>query len=202
MLCLKVPTDPSWAPAALAAIETMLIDHAHCELKAASNAMSLIARHPDDGVIVKALIELAKDELQHFERVVTFLAGRGLSLRTPEVDTYAAELRKGAGRLPRDQEVNSLVDRLLVAAVIEARSCERFKLLLDHWTIDDDALRAFYQELFACEAKHYRVLCDLALYASGGRASKVEARLAALVACEGQIVTAIANNGSRATVHG
>jgi tRNA-(ms[2]io[6]A)-hydroxylase len=202
MLCLKVPTDPGWARAAMASIEAILVDHAHCELKAASNAMSLIARHPDDPLIVKALIELAKDELEHFERAVLFLTARGLSLGTPEVDTYAAELRKAAGRLPRGQEGSPLVDRLLVAAVIEARSCERFKLLLDHWSLDDQALRAFYEELFACEAKHYRVLYDLALRASGGRTAAVEARLLALAFCEGRLVTDLASHGSRATVHG
>ncbi len=202
MLCLNVPTDPAWATLAMASIERVLVDHAHCELKAASNAMSLIARHPDDAVIVKALTSIAKEELDHFEQVVNFLSQRGLALGSPEVDTYAAELRKSAGRLPRDSECSALVDRLLVAAVIEARSCERFKLLLDNWTLSDVELFAFYEELFACEARHYRVFCDLALRAAGGDGSKVESRLFVLAACEGQIVTNLANNGGRATVHG
>ncbi len=202
MLCLKVPTDPAWAALAMASIERVLVDHAHCELKAASNAMSLIARHPDDAGIVKNLTLIAKEELDHFDRVVNFLSQRGLSLGTPEVDTYAAELRKASGQLLRDPDLSALVDRLLVAAVIEARSCERFKLLLEHWTLDDAELFAFYQELFACEAKHYRVFCDLAQRAAGDFVHKVDDRLAALATIEGNIVRKLARGGERATVHG
>lgn len=206
MFCLRVATDPAWAREAVKDLDAVLVDHAHCEMKAASNALSLLVRHPDDFRLVRALTELAREELDHFRRVVTFIEARGLSLGAPPVDDYAAALRRAQTRLPASS-LPLVVDRLLFSALIEARSCERFKLLIQALPPDFPAdLRAFYEELFACEARHYRQYVDLAVLAVGiegarGRAD-VEARLELLAEAEGNIVRALAERETRASVHG
>ena len=117
MLCLKVPTDAAWAEEALRDVDAVLIDHAHCEMKAASNALSLAARHPSDAERVMALTGLAREEIEHFQRVFSVLVERGVELGPPPVDAYAAELRRVTNELPRDRaEWAPLVDRLLVGA--------------------------------------------------------------------------------------
>lgn len=201
MFCLRVPTDPSWAKKAAEDLDRVLVDHAHCEMKAASNALSLVVRHPSDLGLVRALAELAREELDHFRRVVAILERRGLELGPPPVDLYAAELRGAATQLAGD--VPPLVDRLLVGALIEARSCERFKLLLEALpTSTPHDLRALYEELFACEARHYRAYVDLAIRACDNDARRVDARLEALALAEGKIVVALEARDARATVHG
>jgi tRNA-(ms[2]io[6]A)-hydroxylase len=205
MLCLEVPTDRAWVTAALDDLDRVLVDHAHCEMKAAANALSLVARHPGDFALTRALVALAREELDHFERVVAFLEARGLTLGPPPVDAYAAELRRAAATLPREPRVSVLVDRLLVGALIEARSCERFGLLADVLEATSRAadLVPFYRELFACEAKHYRIYVDLAKSAAPGLAPRaVEARLARLAHLEGRIVDGLASGPERSTVHG
>lgn len=207
MFCLKVPSDPAWAEHAHESLEAILIDHAHCEMKAATNAMSLAARHPGDLSLVRALTALAREELDHFDRVVSFLESRGLSMSKPPVDSYAADLRTCIGTLgpspfPRNA---GLVDRLLVSALIEARSCERFKLLIERLDRErEPELFAFYEELFAAEARHYRMLVDLAITAGGGPASRdvVVDRLERLSVLEGAIVQKLAHAETRATIHG
>ena len=205
MLCLKVPSDPGWAAAALRDLDAVLVDHAHCEMKAASNALSLAARHPVSLTLVRALTDLARDEIEHFQRVLGFLEARGLPLGSPVVDTYAADLRKACGALPRKDAPPPIVDRLLVSALIEARSCERFKLLMVALgPLRDPELYAFYAELFAAEARHYQVLVDLAIEAAEGDAARVLARLALLSDSEGEIVRALALSTchDRAAIHG
>lgn len=211
MFCLRAPTDPAWARQAATDLDAVLVDHAHCEMKAATNAMSLVMRHPGDLALVRALTDLAREELDHFRRVVAFLERRGLTLGPPPVDSYAAELRRAMGMLP-NANVPSLVDRLLVGALIEARSCERFKLLIEALGPETPSeLRVFYEELFACEARHYRTYVDLAaqaLRSAWGSAderdveSAVQGRLALLAESEGAIVRGLAARDSRATVHG
>jgi tRNA-(ms[2]io[6]A)-hydroxylase len=201
VLCLKVPSDREWTVAATRDLDRVLVDHAHCEMKAATNALSLALRHPDDLRLVRALTDLAREEIDHFQRVLQTIESRGLSLGTPPVDTYAAELRTAAGRLPRVHRLSPLVDRLLVAALIEARSCERFKLLAGAIK-GDDPLRAFYTELFTAEARHFRVLYDLAIVAANGDTELVDARLDALSDREGEIVTRLATKDDRAAIHG
>ena len=213
MFCLRVPTDPNWASEAVKDLDAVLVDHAHCEMKAASNALSLVLRHPGDLSLVRALTDLAREELDHFRRVVAFIERRGLQLGTPPVDNYAGELRKAMGKLPH-ADVPPLTDRLLVGALIEARSCERFKLLCDALPADTSAeLRCFYEELFACEARHYRMYVDLARHALRTAANwaaaedrevdeAVQSRLAFLAEAEGKIVGALADRDVRATVHG
>ncbi|NOU33642.1 MAG: tRNA-(ms[2]io[6]A)-hydroxylase [Polyangiaceae bacterium] len=189
MLCLKAETAGTWAGLAAQELDRVLIDHAHCEMKAASNALSLVARHPDEMDLVRALSELAAEELDHFRRVVTVLEARGLTLGTPPVDTYAALLRNAAASLPsRHRTRLVLVDRLLVGALIEARSCERFKLLLPELPKVAPELVPFYEELFACEAKHFRTYVDLAKLAAREDANLVDGRLDTLATLEAQII--------------
>ena len=222
MFCLRVATDPSWAKHAVKDLDAVLVDHAHCEMKAANNALSLVLRHPGDLALVRALTDLAREELDHFRRVVAFLERRGLELGSPPVDAYAGELRRAMARLPH-ADVPPLTDRLLVGALIEARSSERFKLLVDALPEGTSSeLKVFYEELFACEARHYRIYVDLARDAlrshwrgTGGEGvvgrppvderevdSMVGNRLAFLAEAEGSIVHALAERDFRATVHG
>jgi tRNA-(ms[2]io[6]A)-hydroxylase len=210
MFCLRVTTDPAWAREAAKDLDAVLVDHAHCEMKAATNALSLVVRHPDDLRLVQALTALAREELDHFARVVAFIEKRGLTLGAPPVDDYAAALRRAQTRLPASS-LPLVVDRLLFSALIEARSCERFKLLVEALPADTPTdLRVFYEELFACEARHYRQYVDLAVMAvAEGAATRgaegrvdVEARLAVLAEAEANIVHALALRETRASVHG
>lgn len=211
MFCLRAETDPAWARGAVRDLDAVLIDHAHCEMKAATNALSLVVRHPDDLGLVRALTDLAREELDHFRRVVAFLERRGLKLGPPPVDAYAGELRRAMGMLP-GSDLPAVVDRLLVSALIEARSSERFKLLLEALPpTTSPELRVFYEELFACEARHYRTYLDLATQAlrtssKGAHESNVvstlQTRLSLLAEAEGRIVRNLAERDVRATVHG
>ncbi len=202
MFCLRAATDSAWATNAVKDLDAVLVDHAHCEMKAATNALSLVVRHSSDLGLVRALTILAREELEHFQRVVDFLEARGLRLGPPPVDDYAAELRRAMNTLPAS-ELPLVTDRLLVGALIEARSCERFKLLIQALPASCPAdLRAFYDELFACEARHYRQYVDLAVRAAGPLGDLVEARLDRLAEAEARIVRSLAAREERGTVHG
>lgn len=221
MLGLTVATDPAWAVHAAAHLDEVLIDHAHCELKAAANAIALVGRAPDDMPLVLALSALAEEEVQHFRQVCELLAARGLTLGAPNKDEYAVLLRRAAANLPaRHDEALVGVDRLLVGALIEARSAERFSLLAEvlrergegevahpQGAHGDPHLHAFYKELFGCEARHYRTYVDLAVLAMQRRSGEeraralVRERLAALAELEGQLVQESAK-APRATIHG
>ncbi len=212
MLCLKMPTDPAWPAAAARDTSAVLVDHAHCEIKAASNALSLAARHPDDLEVVRVLTDVAREEIDHFQRVLALLVARGLTLGPPPVDVYAAELRRAVQAMPRaplGRQLPSLVDRLLVGALIEARSCERFKLLAEA-TVGDPAKtahHALWSDLLASEARHYRTFVDLAVRVAGGDRGAVGERLDRIAACEGDVVGALARAAtlsgvSRASIHG
>ena len=205
MLCLRVPTDEAWARAALHDIDEVLVDHAHCEMKAASNALSLASRPGTELDLVRSLLAVAREEIDHFQRVVEVLAERGVELGPPPVDPYAAELRRVVHAVGRDLALPAIVDRLLVGALIEARSCERFKLLAEaskdepSWAM----LHAFWDELLAAEARHYRTFVDLAVRAAGGDRERVVARLDRLAEAEGSLVATLAREAeSRATIHG
>jgi tRNA-(ms[2]io[6]A)-hydroxylase len=201
MLGLATPTDDAWIEAAIADVASLLCDHAHCEMKAASNAMSLAVRHGDRPELVAKLIELAEEELAHFRRVHSILMKRGIPLGNPPVDPYAASLRRVAHEL--GQFRSPVVDRLLIGALIEARSCERFRLLAER--APEPELRAMYHEFLVSEAGHYRVFVDLAI-AEGARdgvdEASVRARLRALASAEGNIVKRLIEHEDRATVHG
>ncbi len=158
MLGLKLPTDPRWADLAGKSIEEILTDHAYCEQKAASTSISIIQTYPDMEGIIDALSPIVKEEWGHFELVVEQLRKRGLKLGRQRRDVYVSALytflQKGGSRK------ESLVDKLLFAALIEARSCERFKLLSLH--IPDEELKKFYKNLMVSEAGHYRLFLDMA----------------------------------------
>ena len=211
MFCLRASTDPAWAKEAVRDLDSVLIDHAHCEMKAATNALSLVVRHPNDLALVRALTDLAREELDHFRRVVAFLERRNLDLGPPPIDAYAAEVRRAMGMLP-NADIPAVVDRLLVSAIIEARSSERFKLLVEALPPSTSPeLRVFYEELFACEARHYRTYLDLATQALRSEWKSADARdvesalalrLSLLAEAEGRIVGSLAARDSRATVHG
>ncbi len=208
MLNLRSETDGAWADEALGDLDRVLVDHAHCEMKAASNALSLAARHPGSATVVHALTTLAREEIEHFQRVLAMLVERGLELGSPPVDEYAAALRRAAAAEKGGPKLGALVDRLLVGALIEARSCERFKLLAGALERAGQAeLSAFYTELLAAEARHHRDLVDLAAHAAegaGGSRADVLARLGVLAEREAAVVRDLARRPSttRATIHG
>ncbi|MDQ3392516.1 MAG: tRNA-(ms[2]io[6]A)-hydroxylase [Bacteroidota bacterium] len=158
MLGLKLPTDPRWIDIAKKNIEDILVDHAYCEQKAASSCISLIVQFSDRKKLVEMLTPVVAEEWSHFERVLEQLKKRGYSLGKQRTDLYVIALskheRKG-NKLERQ-----LMDKLLINALIEARSCERFKLLYQQ--IEDKELKQFYYELMVSEAGHYRNFIELA----------------------------------------
>jgi tRNA-(ms[2]io[6]A)-hydroxylase len=198
VLCLTHSTDPRWAEVALAELDVALADHAHCEMKAASNAISLATRWPASTAVARALTAVAEEELRHFREVLAVLEQRGIALGRPETDAYAADLRHAAQVTSDKTPRGSLADRLLVGALIEARSCERFRLLADALLGRADPLATFYEELFACEARHYTTMVDLAIEVRGDEPF-VRERLAALARVEGDIASRL---GVRPTIHG
>lgn len=156
MTCLKAPTDERWLHEVLRHSEQLLADHAQCEKKAAATAMSLIAKYPDDRVLVRSMIHLAQEELDHFARLYAVLDARNIPLGRIEPDRYVKELLA----LCRPHGAEHVVDRLLVFSLVEARSCERFVLLAKH--LPDPELRALYHELSFSEAGHHQVFVSLA----------------------------------------
>jgi len=205
VLRLRAATDESWAARAVGNLEGVLVDHAHCELKAASNALSMAARHADDPAVVRVLTSLAHEEIEHFQAVNAHLEARGIRLGNPPTDPYVAALRRAhltVGPSPVAGVVAGAVDRLLICALIEARSCERFALLAKALVPVDAALSAFYADLRAAEARHYRTFIDLAVHTSAGNEAAVFQRLEALSTAEGQIVLGRAGQAVDATIHG
>ncbi|QOI98586.1 MAG: tRNA-(ms[2]io[6]A)-hydroxylase [Flammeovirgaceae bacterium] len=157
-LGLELPTDPRWADMAGKNIHDVLVDHAYCEQKAASSCISLIVQYPDKEKLVEVLTPVVAEEWNHFERVVDELKKRKLPLGRQRKDEYVEALqkiiRKGGSR------EEQLVEKLLLNALIEARSCERFKMLWKN--IPDKALSEFYYELMVSEAGHYKNFLSLA----------------------------------------
>lgn len=157
-LGLELPTDPRWINIAEKNIEEILVDHAYCEQKAASSCISLIIQYPDREKLVDMLTPIVAEEWSHFERVIEELKKRGYTLGKPRKDEYVEALNKillkGRGR---EQQ---LVEKLLMNALIEARSCERFKILWKN--IPDEGLSKFYYELMVSEAGHYKNFLQLA----------------------------------------
>lgn len=180
MFCLKSETDRRWLDVVLADVDALLADHAYCEKKAAASAMSMIARCPDDEVLVPAMLDLAKEELEHFELLWKVLKARGVPLGPMDKDPYVAELMP----LARKAGDEALIDRLLISSLIEARSAERFFLLAEH--LPDPELRALYKDLAATESRHHTTFVNLAMNYAPREA--VRARLAALSEQEAAIV--------------
>jgi tRNA-(ms[2]io[6]A)-hydroxylase len=198
VLCLTHPTPPRWAEIAADDLDSLLADHAHCEMKAATNALSLATRWPATPRVARTLTDLAEEELRHFREVLALLEQRGVALGRPDVDAYAAELRRAATASSDKTPAGSLADRLLVGALIEARSCERFRLLADALAARGNELASFYEDLFACEARHYKTLVDLAVEVLGDE-PRVRERLTTIARAEGEIAARL---GARATIHG
>lgn len=158
MLGLKLATDPYWVDIAEKSIDDILTDHAYCEQKAASTCISLIIQFPDKQELVDELTPIVAEEWGHFRKVLKELKNRNYIFGKKRSDDYVVELmkfqRKGG------KEIERLMDKLLISAMIEARSCERFRLLSLH--ITDDYLKNFYHEFMVSEAGHYRTFLDLA----------------------------------------
>ena len=158
VLGLELPTDPRWVNIAEKRIEDILVDHAYCEQKAATSCISLIVKFPEKEKLVDMLTPVVAEEWSHFERVLEELKKRGYGLGKPRKDEYVirlSELEKKGGS--RNEQ---LVEKLLINALIEARSCERFRLLWKN--IADEDLQKFYYELMVSEASHYKNFLQLA----------------------------------------
>jgi tRNA-(ms[2]io[6]A)-hydroxylase len=169
MLGLLKPTDPAWVQAAEADLDGLLCDHAHCELKAAQSALSLVGRFGGEAPeLLEPLSALAREEAQHFAEVQRRLRARGATLSKPHQDPYVLSLH-AAARGDRRADQPALLDRLLIAALIEGRSCERFRLLSEH--LGDGGLRAFYRGLMAAEARHFTLFSSLAADCFGADAA-------------------------------
>jgi tRNA 2-(methylsulfanyl)-N6-isopentenyladenosine37 hydroxylase len=194
ILKLKLPTDPKWVKNVVESnIEEILTDHAFCEQKAASNAITLIVQNPNLSDLVQEMADLVREEIDHFKRVHDIILERGYVLGRERKDNYVNELAKfvikGGGREAQ------LIDRLLFSAMIEARSCERFKVLSEN--INDEQLSAFYHELMVSEAGHYAMFIKMAKkYAE---TIDVDKRWNELLEFEAQVIQ---NYGKSETIHG
>ena len=194
ILKLKLPTDPRWVKNVVESnIEEILTDHAFCEQKAASNAITLIVQNPNLSDLVQEMAALVQEEMDHFKRVHDIILERGYVLGRERKDDYVNELAKfiirGGGRQAQ------LIDRLLFSAMIEARSCERFKVLSDN--INDEKLAVFYHELMVSEATHYSMFIKLAK--KYGEGIDVDKRWEEFLAYEAEVIQ---NYGKKETIHG
>ncbi len=193
MLGLKLATDPRWVNIVESNIEEILTDHAWCEQKAATNAITIITLNSEYTDLVTDLLLLAQEELEHFQMVHDIIKKRGYKLGRERKDSYVNELykfmNKGGNRL------QSMVDRLLFSAMIEARSCERFKLLSKE--IKDPELSKFYHDLMISEAGHYTTFIGFAR--KYGKGVDVDKRWQELIDFEAEVIK---NYGKSETIHG
>lgn len=193
MLGLKLPTDPRWVNIVEKNIQEILTDHAYCEQKAASTAISLIVTHPEYTELVTAMTALAREEMGHFKMVHDKIIARGYTLGRERKDEYVRKLMtffpKGGSR-----ETN-LIHRLLYAALIEARSCERFRLLSEE--LDDAELSEFYRSLMVSEANHYTMFLNFAR--KYGDRKEVDKKWQDLLEFEAEIMKDL---GKSETMHG
>lgn len=177
---LRLPTPRQWIEVAMADFSAVLIDHAHCERKAATSAIALLNWYPAHEVLVRRLAKLAQEELRHFREVHRFIVARGLKLTRDSGDPYVQLLLKHV----RTPEAQRRTDRLLVSSLIEARSAERLQLIAD--ALGEDELGKFYKALATAERGHYKLFVDLAaLYDD---AAAVQQRLGELADAEAEIV--------------
>ncbi len=191
MLGLKLPTDPRWVNLAEMTLEDILTDHAYCEMKAATSCISLIQTFPEKKEMVEAIAPIVAEEWSHFRLVMAELQKRGLQLGWQRKDEYVNALlkfeKKGTSREHR------LVERLLTCALIEARSCERFRLLSLH--IGDDKLKEFYHGFMISEAGHYRLFIELAN--QYGDVASVRQRWQEYLTFEAEIISGLSLRGDR-----
>lgn len=193
MLGLRLPTDPRWVNLVEKNIEEILTDHAYCEQKAASNAISCIVKFPEYPDLVDEMVRICREEMEHFGQVHQELLKRGLQLGRERKDDYVHDLSgfimKGGSRQQQ------FVDRMLFAAMIEARSCERFRMLSEE--ISDEGLRAFYRSLMESEAEHYTTFISFAR--KYGKEVDVDKRWQEFLDFE---ATLMAKYGKKETMHG
>lgn len=193
MLGLKLPTDPRWINIAEKNIEEILIDHAFCEQKAASTAISLLVTYPEHSELVREMAALAREEMSHFEMVHERLLKRGFTLGRERKDEYVARI---SAFFPKTSDRDDrLINRLLIAGLIEARSCERFKLLSEK--LLDRELADFYERLMVSEANHYTLFLRLAR--KYGEREIVDQKWQALLDYEAQVMADFNKTGH---IHG
>lgn len=189
-LGLELPTDPRWTDIASMQIGDILIDHAYCEQKAASSCISLIVHYPDKALLVETLTPIVAEEWGHFQRVLKELKKRNIPLGRQRKDEYVNQLMQ---LITKGDANKMFLDRLLLCGLIEARSCERFKLLSEN--LEDESLQKFYRELMISEAGHYRTFLELAeTYVP---AEKVRARWKELLHAEAEIMHSLTPRGDR-----
>ncbi len=190
MIELKRATDPSWVDVAMSDVDAFLLDHASCERKASATGLSLVCRYPDRQEMIDPLIAFAREELEHFHRVVRLVIARGLQLLPDTKDVYVGHLQSWA----RKHGDARLLDQLLVCGVIEARGCERFALLAQ--ALPEGELKTLYDELWRAEAKHHTLFLRLAkLYFA---ADELESRLESLLQHEADVIKTLP---ARAALH-
>ncbi|MFO7822732.1 MAG: tRNA-(ms[2]io[6]A)-hydroxylase [Cyclobacterium sp.] len=191
MLRLQLPTDPRWVDVAKISLEEILVDHAYCEQKAASSCISLIIKFPEFDRMVDVLSPVVAEEWAHFEAVMQQIRKRGYKFGHPRKDEYVVQLqnfvRKGGSR------TDQLTEHLLMNALIEARSCERFKILWKN--LEDEELQQFYYQLMISEAGHYVNFIQLAK--AYHDPDKVEKRWAEWLAFEKEVMETLAIRGDR-----
>lgn len=193
MLGLKLLTDPRWANIAENNLEEILSDHAWCEQKAASNAIMLITQNPEYEDLVHELTSIAIEEMQHFQMVIELIKQRGYTLERERKDDYVGKLLKFS---KKDGSRNqAFIDRLLFAAMIEARSCERFRVLSQN--LKDESLSKFYYDLMVSEANHYTTFLNFARQYSTD--VDVDKRWQEWLEFEGELIKSY---GKKETVHG
>ena len=193
MLGLQLATDPRWVNIVESNIEEILTDHAWCEQKAATNCITIIINNSEKPELVSALLDISREEIEHFKMVHDLILERGLTFGRERKDSYVNELvqfmKKGASR-----EI-AFVDRLLFSAMIEARSCERFKVLSEN--IKDETLAKFYRDLMISEAGHYTTFLGFAR--KYGEGIDVDKRWKEWLAYESSVIS---NYGKEETIHG
>ena len=196
MLGLKMATDPRWVNIAEKNIQEILIDHAFCEQKAASNAISIIVQYPQYPDLVDAMVEICKEEMEHFKMVHEKLKERGYKLGFERKDPYVNDLSKYLKQNKNDgSREEHFVNQMLFAAMIEARSCERFKILSEQ--LKDPDLKTFYRFLMESEARHYVSFLDFAKK-YGGKIN-VNAKWNDFLVFEAELMK---KYGSGETIHG
>jgi len=175
-------TPPEWIDAASQRLPEMLLDHANCELKAASTALGFLYRYPDRTKLAQRMSRLAREELRHFEQVRSIMEDMGIPFERLTASRYAGGLRDEV----RDDEPYKLLDLLLIGALIEARSCERFAVLAPHLP---EKLGKFYNGLLASEARHFEHYIAFAKSECGIDEDEIDARLDELMAVEAKLIT-------------
>lgn len=187
MLHLAAPSRDDWLRQALDNLDEVLVDHAHCEKKAASAALNFIFRYPEHADMLRSLSSLAREELRHFEQMLSVLQARDIPFCRQKPSTYGGRLMKAA----RTQEPERMMDLMLLASLIEARSCERMKLLAEAFQPNgprpDPALARLYSGLLASEARHHHVYVDICNTVFGRE--QTAARLKALAEHESCVIS-------------